>query len=221
MTIRAVLFDIDGTLVDSNYLHIEAWSKAFETANVPVEAWRVHRAIGMDGQKLMGALLADTDQKTREWAQELHSTYYGELAGRLRTFAGTRELLQDIKDRGLAVVLATSAPPPELTNLRKVLKAEDVIDVVTSADDVETAKPAPDIVQISLERAEVKPDEAVMVGDSVWDGRAAERAGVAFIGVRSGGISSAELLDAGAAAVYDDVADLRNHLGEGPLGAKS
>ena len=212
MTISAALFDIDGTLVDSNYLHVEAWSRAFADLGTPVDAWRIHRGIGMDGDRLLETLLPDADEKTRERASELHTKHYSSLAARLRPFEGARELLRELTDRGLTVVLATSAPEDELAKLRDTLEIEDAIDVVTSSEDVETAKPEPDIIHVALERAGAAPADAVMVGDSVWDMQAAERAGVTGIGVLSGGFSVDELRDAGAAAVYADVADLLAHL---------
>jgi HAD superfamily hydrolase (TIGR01509 family) len=212
----AVLFDIDGTLVDSNYLHVEAWAHAFDEAGASVDSWRIHRAIGMDSAELLHELAGD-DSELAERAKGLHDELYPELADRLRAFDGARELVAELASRGLTVVLATSAPEDELKNLRAVLDVEDSIAVVTSANDVETAKPAPDIVEVALERADVAPDAAIMVGDSVWDVKAAARAGVRCVGVLSGGISEAELRDAGAVAVYPDVAALLAGLDASPL----
>lgn len=220
MTPRAALFDIDGTLVDSNYLHVDAWSRAFEDVGQPVEAWRIHRSIGMDGEKLLDALLPDADRAVRNRASELHSEHYLPMAPRLRPFPGGPELLRELTKRGLVVVLATSAPEDELKALRSTLQVEDAIDVVTSAEDVDTAKPAPDIVQVALERAATAPADAVMIGDTVWDVKAAERAGVSCIGLRSGGISSNELRTAGAVAVYSDVSELLDNLERSPLATR-
>jgi HAD superfamily hydrolase (TIGR01509 family) len=219
VSIRAVLFDIDGTLVDSNYLHVEAWSRAFEELGEQVETWRIHRSIGMDGDKLLDALLQDADEATRNRATELHSNYYQPMATRLRPFPRAKELLRELDGRGLRVVLATSAPEDELEKLRSALDIEDAVDVVTSSADVDTAKPAPDILVVALERAGAEASEAVMVGDSVWDVRSAQNAGVGCIGVLSGGISADELRTAGAIAVYADVAELLEHLGGSPLDA--
>jgi HAD superfamily hydrolase (TIGR01509 family) len=218
MSIRAALFDIDGTLVDSNYLHVDAWVRAFEEVERPVDAWRIHRAIGMDGEKLLDALIGGADHATRKRVTDLHAKYYLPMASQLRPFDHARELLRTLTDRGVTVVLATSAPEPELKNLRSTLEIEDAVDVVTSSEDVETATPSPDIVAVALERAGVEPHEAVMIGDTVWDVAAAQQAGVACIGVLSGGISVDELRDAGAAAVYSDVADLLEHLDDSLLG---
>jgi HAD superfamily hydrolase (TIGR01509 family) len=214
---KAALFDIDGTLVDSNYLHVDAWSRAFHELEIDVEAWRVHRGIGMDSQKLLEELLGDRADELGERASEWHTAFYSQTKARLRPFAGARELVSALSDAGVTVVLATSAPESELEALRAVLKIEDSISVVTSSEDVSTAKPAPDIVQVALSKADVESDEAIMVGDSVWDVKAAAAAGVACIGVRSGGVSEAELRDAGAIAVYDDVADLLAKLSSSPL----
>ena len=214
VSIRAALFDIDGTLVDSNYLHIDAWSRAFADIGCPVDAWRIHRCIGMDGEKLLDSLLDGAGKEMRERATAGHSEYYRKATDRLRPFDGAQELLRELASRGVIVVLATSAPESELKALREVLSIEDSVAVVTSSEDVESAKPAPDIVHVALERAEVPASDAVMVGDSVWDMKAAVAAGVMCVGVRSGGVSADELSDAGAAAVYSDVADLLAQLND-------
>lgn len=218
MAIRAALFDIDGTLVDSNYLHVDAWSRAFVDIGHPVDAWKIHRSIGMDGEKLLDALLDDADAATRERATERHTHHHESNSGRLRPFDGARELIRALAARGITVVLATSAPENELKHLRTVLSLDEFVDAVTSSEDVDTAKPSPDIVKVALERARVSSAEAVMIGDSTWDMEAAGRAGVASIGVMSGGISADELRAAGARRVYSDVEDLLEHLNEALVG---
>jgi HAD superfamily hydrolase (TIGR01509 family) len=217
MGASAVLFDIDGTLVDSNYLHVEAWERAFHDIDVPVDAWRIHRSIGMDSKAMLQNLLGADTSPEAERAKKLHDKYYEGFEDRLRVFDGARELIRELARRGKTVVLATSAPENELANLRGVLKIEDSIAVVTSSEDVETAKPEPDLLHVALERAETSAEDAVMVGDSVWDVQAAANAGVRCIGLQSGGVSVAELTDAGAIAVYADTADLLAHLDESPL----
>lgn len=209
----AVLFDIDGTLVDSNYLHVHAWSRAFRDAGVDADAWRIHRSIGMDGSRLVAALAADADDNTRQRLKDLHSRYYKELTPLLRVLPGGREVLDRVASMGLQVVLATSAPEDELSVLRGVLDRDDIVAAVTSAADVDTAKPDPGIVEVALGRAGVTAACAVFVGDSVWDAVASVRAGVPVIGLLSGGVSREELTSAGAGAVFEDARDLVAHLG--------
>ncbi|CAN5151973.1 HAD family hydrolase [soil metagenome] len=229
----AILFDIDGTLVDSNYLHVAAWSRAFAELDVPVDSWRIHAGIGMDSSKLLDDLLGDRGSSNEspsdrssssaskdgleDKAKKLHTKYYTKAADELRAFDGARELVKAIADRGYQVVLATSAPEDELKMLRKTLKIEDDIAIVTSDSDVEQAKPAPDIVGVALERAGVSADRAIMVGDSVWDVKGAGAAGVRCIGFRSGGTSGPTLTDAGAIEIWDGPADLLAHLDESAI----
>lgn len=212
-----MLFDIDGTLVDSNYAHVAAWSRALDDVGRAADSWRIHRAIGMDSQKLLNELLGDRAEQLGERASQAHSRHYLASADALRAFDGARELVQAVVDGGWRAVLATSAPQQELELLRRVLSVDPAIDTVTSASDVGEAKPAPDVVQVALRRAGVRPERAVMVGDSVWDVQAASRAGVATIGLLSGGTGGLELTRAGAIAVYDDAADLLAHYRDSPL----
>jgi HAD superfamily hydrolase (TIGR01509 family) len=214
---KAVLFDVDGTLVDSNYLHVEAWSHAFDELDVPVEAWRVHRAIGQDSAKLLAALLGDRAEDLGDQAKALHTRFYAELAYRLRPLDGARELLQTLARRETTVVLATSAPEDELALLTAALDADDSITATTNADDVDMAKPDPSIVKVALGKAGVEAENAIFVGDTVWDCIAASRAGVRTIGLLCGGSSSAELRPAGAIAVYDDPAALLREIHLSPL----
>ena len=216
-TVVAVLFDIDGTLVDSNYVHVDAWSRAFREAGHEVPSWRIHRSIGMDGSKLLEALVGSSDSAVAQEAKRLHGEYYADASSDLEVLPDARELLADLNTRGLTVVLATSAPESELSTLRDLLDVEDSVAVVTSGEDAEVAKPEPDIVAVALGRAGVQAERALMVGDSVWDIEAAGRAGVRAIGVLSGGISRCELLDAGAVAVFDDPADLLANIETSPI----
>ncbi len=216
-TVDAVLFDIDGTLVDSNYVHVDAWSRAFREAGRNVPSWRIHRSIGMDGSKLLEALVGSSDSAVAEEAKKLHGEYYADASSDLEVLPGARELLADLGSRGITVVLATSAPESELATLRDLLDVEDSVAVVTSGEDADVAKPEPDIVAVALERAGVRAERALMVGDSVWDIESAGRAGVRAIGVLSGGISRSELLDAGAVAVFDDPADLLANIENSPI----
>ena len=214
-----MLFDVDGTLIDSNYLHIHAWYRAFTEAKVEVEAWRIHRSIGMDGSTLLASLAEHADDDTRARLKDLHSRYYQETAPLLRPLPGARELLEAVEKLGLQIVLATSAPEDELSVLREVLASDDLVSAVTSSNDVDTAKPEPDIVQVALERAGVDAAHAVFVGDTVWDVEACKRAGVPTIALLSGGVSRGELETAGAQAVFDNPRDLCKHLDSTAIGA--
>ncbi len=214
MTASTILFDVDGTLVDSNYLHVDAWQRAFDASGVHVDAWRIHRAIGQDAARLLRALVGERDDDWVARAKEAHSRNYRGLADRLQAFEGAADLLRALHERGLRTVLATSAPDDELELLVDALDAGDAVTATTSADDVDDAKPDPGILQVALDRVDGSAADAVMVGDSVWDVRAAARAGVRSIGVRSGGSGAEELLEAGAERVYDDPADLLSHLDE-------
>lgn len=217
----AVLFDVDGTLVDSNYLHVWAWLRAFDAEGVPVDAWRIHRCIGMDGTTLVRTLSGDAGQGVLDRLKKGHSEFYEQSAHLLAPLPGARDLLRAVADRGLQVVLATSAPEDELAMLRKVLDCDGVVAAVTSSQDVETAKPKPDIVQVALDRASATADNAVFVGDAVWDCEAAARVKVPSIGLLSGGTSRAELIDAGASTVFEDAGDLLGKLDSTRIGAMS
>ena len=219
--VPAGLFDVDGTLVDSNYVHVHAWVRAFEVEDQPVAAWRVHRSIGMDGDTLIRTLARGADEAVQERLKDHHSQFYREMAAQLTVLPGARDLLHRVSDLGMHVVLATSAPEDELMLLRRVLDCDDVISMVTSSRDVEMAKPDPGIVNVALERAGVSASCAVFVGDSTWDALAARRAGVVTIGLRSGGVGTCELDCAGASVIYDDPRDLLEHLDESPIAALS
>ncbi|MEZ0349826.1 HAD family hydrolase [Mycobacterium sp. pR1184] len=212
MNAPAVLFDVDGTLVDSTYLHVYAWQRAFDAEDLAVAAWKIHRGIGMDGSTLVRTLSDDAPADVQERLSDGHSRYYREISGLLAPLPGARELLHRVADLGLQVVLASSAPEDELETLRKVLDCDDVISASTSSRDVDTAKPEPGIVQVALDRAGVTAEQAVFVGDAVWDAHAAKAAGVPCIGVLSGGVSAAELQAAGASPIFDDPRDLLDHL---------
>ncbi len=217
-TAHAVLFDIDGTLVDSNFLHVDAWNTAFVDLGLSVPSWRIQSAIGADGSELLSQLIGDESDEVKTRATELHSTHFQKLTPRLRLLPGARDLVKAVADRGSRVVLATSAPQEELDHLLELLDIDDLLHAVTSGEDVETSKPEPDIIAIALERAGVDAASAVMVGDAVWDIKSATAAGVPTVALRSGGTGRAELLEAGAAAVYDDAADLTHHIASSPLG---
>lgn len=216
----AVLFDVDGTLVDSNYLHVHTWARAFREEKIDVPSWRIHRSIGMDGSRLVASLSGDASDTVQQRLKDRHSRLYKDGADLIVRLPGARELLHHLADSGVRVVLASSAPEDELALTRKVLDSDDAIAAATSSKDVDTAKPDPGIVQVALERAGVSADQAVFVGDAVWDGEAATRVGVSFIGLRCGGVADCELEKAGAQAVFDDPLDLLRHLDATAIGTK-
>jgi|SoiMethySBSTD1v2_1073268.scaffolds.fasta_scaffold996382_2 HAD superfamily hydrolase (TIGR01549 family) len=215
----AVLFDIDGTLVDSNYLHIHAWCRAFSDIGLDVESWRIHRCIGMDGTRLVKFLTGDAEEDVQQQAKDLHLQYFQESASLLNRLPGARELLERIHALGLQIVLATSASEDELALLRKVLDSDDIVSAMTSSKDVDVAKPEPGIIQVALDRAGVDADNAVYLGDAVWDIVACKNAGVSSIGVLSGGVSREELGNAGAEQVFDNARELCERIDDTAIAA--
>lgn len=214
----AVLLDADGTLVDTTYLHVDAWMRALALVDIQVPAWRVNRAIGMGSPQLLASLLGeDTAEHFGDQVVAYHEALYLDLADRVRPFPGARELVIEIAQRGARPVLATSAAPAELDRLRTALDLDDHLYAITSAKDVSTAKPDPDLVTTALNRAGTSPDRTVMLGDATWDAIAAGRAGIECVAVRTGGIGADELREAGAIAVYDDVCALLDDLDDSPL----
>jgi HAD superfamily hydrolase (TIGR01509 family) len=209
MTVTAALFDVDGTLTDTNYLHTVAWWEALAYAGYDVPMAAIHHVIGMGSDQLLDALLpGDRDRDADGGIRTAHSAMYSAYWSRLRPLPQAAELLRACRKAGLQVVLASSADPREFDVLRAALGADDAIDGATSSGDVDTSKPAPDLVQVALDKAGVPPQQAVFVGDTVWDVEACQRAGVPCLGLRSGGISRADLVDAGAVAVFADPAEL-------------
>jgi HAD superfamily hydrolase (TIGR01509 family) len=208
-----VLFDVDGTLVDTNYLHTVAWSRALADAGEWAPMNAIHRLVGMGGDQLVPELLGHDSPE----AIEARPRRYQELMDEARAFPGATELLHQLHDAGVAVVLATSSPKDELEPLLELLHADPAIDGRTTADDVEHSKPEPDIVQAALKVGSIDPRRALMIGDSVWDVRAARAAGVGCVAVETGGFSVHELSEAGALHTYRDVQEILDQLGTGPL----
>jgi HAD superfamily hydrolase (TIGR01509 family) len=207
--VKAVLFDVDGTLVDTTYLHTVAWWEAFAQAGHDVPMAPIHRAIGMGSDKMLDALRpAGRDKSADSDLTTAHAALYSVYWSRLRPLPGAARLLRACHDRGLRVVLAGSANPEELDVLRAALDADDAIDAATSAGDADASKPDPDLVQVALEQAGAAAAESVFVGDSVWDVQASRKAGLPCVGVLTGGTSRGELTEAGAVAVYETPADL-------------
>ncbi|SDZ33931.1 haloacid dehalogenase superfamily, subfamily IA, variant 3 with third motif having DD or ED/haloacid dehalogenase superfamily, subfamily IA, variant 1 with third motif having Dx(3-4)D or Dx(3-4)E [Micromonospora pattaloongensis] len=213
-----VLFDVDGTLVDTTYLHTVAWWEALRQSDHVVPMSRIHRAIGMGADNLLDHLLgAGRDRGADDRLRAAHSALYAEYWPRLRPLPGATDLLRACAKRGLRVVLASSATGREVDVLRAVLDVDDVLAGATSGSDAAHSKPAPDIVQAALADAGLDADRVVFVGDSVWDVAAAGRLSIPCVAVACGGTSHAELADAGAVAVYDDPAALLSELDTSPI----
>ncbi|MFC4031141.1 HAD family hydrolase [Streptomyces polygonati] len=205
----AVLFDVDGTLMDTVYLHTVAWWEALRQYGERAPMSRVHRGVGMGSDHLLDRLLGDDRDHDRDSAlSAAHDALYAQFWTRLAPLEGAADLLRACAARGWRVVLASSASERELRVMRDALGADDAIDAVTTADDVDASKPSPDLVARALERAGVPASRAVFVGDAVWDAEAAGRAGVRCVGLLSGGMSREELTGAGAEEVYEGPADL-------------
>jgi HAD superfamily hydrolase (TIGR01549 family) len=213
VSVEAALLDVDGTLIDSNYQHALAWYRAFRRHGIVLPVWRIHRAIGMGGDQLVPALVGeDVDEERGDEIREAREPFYKELLDEVEPLHGAHELIVDLKKRGLRVVLASSSPEDELEHYLELLDARVLADAWTTKDDVESTKPAPDLVRAALEKAET--ESALMIGDTRWDVEAAGRAGIDTVCVMTGGWSEQELRDAGAVAVFESVDGLRTRLGE-------
>jgi len=211
---RAVLFDIDGTLVDTNYLHVLAWRRVFLDHGQPeITSARIHRLVGMGTDQLLETLCG----RPRPELKPERAKHFDTLKAEIRALPGAAALLRAVHDRGVRVVLATSADKADLDALLAAIDADDAIDGVTGAADVDQAKPAPELFEVALELAGTARDATVVVGDTVWDVEAAARAGLPCVAVTTGGISRAELEAAGAVEVYDDVGALLGGLDESLL----
>ena len=210
-TLRAAVLDIDGTLLDSNYHHTLAWARAFSAVDGTVQLWRIHRHIGMGGDRLVAAVAGDEveerlgDQIRERWAKE-----YDSLIDETRLFAGARGLLVRLRRAGLIVALASSSIPRHAKHALELLDADDLADFTTTADDVAESKPDPALVQTVLDG--VGTSAACMIGDSTWDVHAATDAGIPTIGLCTGGYGHQELITAGAICVYDDLVHLTSDL---------
>ncbi|WP_420078147.1 HAD family hydrolase [Streptomyces sp. JL4002] len=215
---RAALFDVDGTLADTNHLHVTCWWEALRQAGHTVAMHDIHRAIGLPGGDLLRHLLGDDHDTGRdESLSAAHATLYATYFDRLPALDRAGDLLRALDGRGWRVVLVTSAGSSELGALRRAVAADDAITATASADDVREGKPAPDPVSHALGLADANAHEAVFVGDTVWDMEAATRAGVTAVGLLSGGIPRHDLEDAGACAVYLHPADLLRNLDDSPF----
>jgi HAD superfamily hydrolase (TIGR01549 family) len=213
--VPAALLDVDGTLVDTNYQHALAWYRAFRAHGIALPVWRIHRHVGMGGDQLVPALVPGIDDELHQAIEETRTERYAELLDEVQAFDQAHELIEELKQRDVTVVLASSSPQDELDHYLDLLDARDLADAWTTKDDVEATKPAPDLVEAALTKAATR--EAVMVGDTPWDVKAAGAAGIETVCVITGGFSRAELEEAGPAVVYESVEELREKLDETPL----
>lgn len=204
---RVVILDVDGTLMDTNYLHTEAWARALEEAGHRIPWVEAHKQIGKGSDLLVQEFLEDEEAMAR--AKERHSEIYGDIQHHGYPLPGAKDLIESLCERGYEVWLVTSAADEELDLHKERLEPEGKIAGIVNSDQVENPKPASDIFELTLQKAGADPGDAVSVGDSVWDIESGKGAGVRSVAVLSGGaFSKEELEEAGAIAVYDNCASL-------------
>lgn len=220
-SLRGVLFDVDGTLVDSTYFHTLAWWHGFRRFGHDVRMNEIHRLVGMGGPKIVERLLGpDRDESQDSEVMDTHAAVFSTFWPHLRPFDGARELLGRCKDESLTVVLASSAREHDLSVLRSVVGADDAVDAATSSADAKESKPAPDILEAALKAGGLDAPEVVFVGDAVWDVQAASALGIPTIGLACGGYSAAELEEAGAEEVFASPRELVDGFGDSLIGRR-
>lgn len=217
--IEALLSDIDGTLVDSNALHAEAWRRTFEHFNIQVgfgEAWS---QIGKGGDKLIPVFVRDVDRErlTKQIESLRKEIFHRDYMPRIVSFAKSRELLAKVKESGIKVVLATSSDKEDVTTYKRITGIEDLVDAVASGSDAKESKPEPDIFAVALKKINLGVDRAVALGDTPYDAEAAGKLGIRVIGLTCGGWKRDDLRDAGCVEVYQDPADLLLHFADSLL----
>ena len=204
-----VVLDVDGTLVDTNYQHAIAWHRALRSHGHVVQLWEIHRHIGMGGDQLVAALIGEEGERSDgEAIREAEGEAYGELIGEVQAMHGATELLEELREDGAKAILASSAKAEEVEHYVDLLDARELVEGWTTAADVERTKPHPDLVHAAMEKVG-SDGPVVMVGDSTWDVKAAEAAGVPTLAVLTGGFSEAELREAGAVEVCESIGELR------------
>ena len=202
-----VILDVDGTLVDTNYHHALGWYRAFRRFGVTIPVWTIHRHIGMGGDQLVAAVAGD--EVEREHGDEIRAAWTEEadaMLDEISALRGAHDLLEAIVGAGFTLVMASSGKPHHVERYAELIDAGDLAAEWVSSGDVERTKPAPDLLGVAMER--VGAEAAVVVGDSVWDCRAAERLGLPSVAVRTGGFSNEELREAGASDVLESVEEL-------------
>jgi HAD superfamily hydrolase (TIGR01509 family) len=216
---RGVLFDVDGTLIDSSYIHTVSWWGAFRQQGSDVPMASIHRHVGMGGDRLVDSLLPEgRDRALDPEILASHGALYASHWPSLRALDGAKDLLAQCHTGALAVALASSARRKDLEVMKSILDAEAFIDAATSANDAKNSKPAPDILVAALEAINVQAADAIYIGDAVWDMQAAAALEIPAIGVTCGGVSAGELRDAGAVEVYEGPRDLLRNLPSSALG---
>jgi len=214
--VPAAVLDVDGTLIDTNYHHALAWFRAFRAEGIVLPMWRLHRHVGMGGDKFVSAVAGDdVEERLGDHLRDAWEKRFDELIDETEALAGARELIEELNRRGHAVVLASSAIERHVDAFLEKLDARELADGWTTKDDVEASKPDPDLVEAALAKARTR--DAVMIGDTPWDVKAAKKAGIETICVVTGGFSRQELEEAGAAAVHESLTELKEDLDETPL----
>ena len=217
MSAPTVVFDLDGTLIDTVYAHVFAWQRALAEEGMPIDGWRIHRRIGMSGGLFARAVAREVGRELSaeetEAIQLRHGAIFRELLPERRPLPGAVELLEALRDRRIVHGIATSGRRPEIDLSLAALGIGDET-VVIDRGDVARAKPEPDLFLACQAALAVEVGDCYVVGDAVWDLLAARRAGMLSVGLLSGGYGSDELLDAGAFRVYDDPAELHESLDE-------
>ncbi len=214
------IVDVDGTLVDTNYHHAVAWSRALARYDVSVPLWRLHRGVGMGGDVFVPEVAGeDVERRHGDDLREAWSEEFDQVIDEIRPLDGAAELLRSLKDRGFRLVLASSGARKHVEHFLDLVDGRDVADAWTTSEDAETSKPAPDLVQNAL--AKVEGRSAAMIGDSVYDVMAAGHLDVPTLALLTGGFSAAELRETGAQAVFESPRDLHDHLDETVLARPS
>jgi phosphoglycolate phosphatase-like HAD superfamily hydrolase len=207
VSIDTVVLDLDGTLVDSVYVHVTCWKSALADVGVEVPSYRIHRAIGMGGDRLVTEVAGPAvEHALGDTVRSLHARHLGERFGLVTALDGASELLENLRERGLKTVLASSGNQQLTDQLLGLIEDSGALLERISGDDAEESKPAPELVEVAL--GSVGAEGALVVGDTVWDVEAAAKAGVPCVAVLSGGLSEAELRAAGAVAVFATPRDL-------------
>jgi len=217
--LRGIIFDIDGTLVDTNPAHVEAWRRAFQRLGYDVPTQRIELEIGKGGDKLVPAILGqEGEQRDGERLRKAQKQEFLAIANheRFPVFPGVPDIFEALRRRGIETALATSSDDKHLeaTLASAGLDLRRSADVVVTKSSADASKPDPDIVLAAVEKLGLQPSECAMVGDTVYDAQACRAAGIVFLGVLSGGTPALELLEAGAVAVWRDVAQLLDRLDE-------